>query len=276
MEEGDSSVRRWEDLYIDILVKILQSFDLFELTAGLAHVCSVWRLACSDQFLWMTLDLSILKSNFIKISLEPYVYVDCQSDKTLTSLLKICLNLSCGNILTLIFHYNLYVSDDQLTYTAERRPCLKRLVMPSWNRIKKIGICRAIRMWEYLESLTMPSIANPSYVLEEIGRSYKNFAELKIMWRCDMLFASTLVSFLPNLEVLSVRCAMLSKSALFTILDELDESILEKASRSHKFLTCMSDSCIMCQRTRNDEGLMRWYKYEEDLWKVDEVRSLAI
>ncbi|XP_055826842.1 F-box/LRR-repeat protein At3g48880-like [Solanum dulcamara] len=304
MEEGDSSVRRWEDLDIDILVKILQSFDLFELTAGLAHVCSSWRLACSDQLLWMTLDLSVLKSNFIKIPLEPYVYVDCQSDKTLTSLLKICLNLSSGNIRTLIFHYNLYVSDDQLTYTAERCPHLKRLVMPAWNRIKKTGICRAIHMWEDLESLTMPSIANPPYVMEEIARSCKNFAELKIMGPCDMLFASTLVSFLPNLKVLSVRCTVLSKSALFIILDglkklevlnishcvitedpppapkkilaKLDESIIKKASRLHKFLTCMSDSCIMCQRTRNDEGLMRWYKYEEDLWKVDEVRSLAI
>ncbi|KAJ8529093.1 hypothetical protein K7X08_035928 [Anisodus acutangulus] len=29
----------------------------------------------------------------------------------------------------------------------------------------------------------------------------------------------------------------------------------------------------MCQRTRNDEGLMRWYNYEEDIWKVDEVRD---
>ncbi|CAN4087786.1 unnamed protein product [Withania somnifera] len=303
MEEGDSSVRRWEDLDTDILVKILQSFDLFELSAGLAHVCSAWRLACCDQVLWKTLDLSILKSNFIKIPFEPYVYVDCQSDKTLTSLLKICLNLSRGNIETLIFHYNLYVSDNMLTYTAERCPRLKRLVMPAWNRIKKTGICRAIRMWEDLVSLTMPSIANPPYVMEEIARSCKKFAELKIMGPCDMLFASTLVSFLPNLKVLSVRCTVLSKPSLVLILEglrmlevlnishcvitedpppapmkiirEFDASILEKASRLGKFLTCMSDSCIMCQRTRNNEGLMRWYKYEEDLWKVDEVKSLA-
>ncbi|XP_055826983.1 F-box/LRR-repeat protein At3g48880-like [Solanum dulcamara] len=304
MEEGDSLVRRWEDLDTDLLLKILQFFDLFELSAGVAHVCSTWRLACCDQLLWKTLDLSVLKSNFIKIPLVPYVYVDSESDKTLTRLLKICLNLSRGNILTLIFHYNLYVCNDQLTYTAERCPRLKRLVMPAWNRIQKTGICRAIRIWEDLESLTMPSIANPPFVMEEIARSCKNFAELKIMGPCDMLFASALVSFLPNLKVLSVRCTVLSKTVLVTILDglkklevlnishcvitedpppapkkilaKLDESVLEKVSRLHKFLTCMSDSCIMCQRTRNDEGLMRWYKYEEDIWKMDEVRSLAI
>lgn len=120
-EEGDSVVvRRWEDLENDILVKIFQSLDIFQLTSGLAHVCSAWRLACCDPLLWKTLDLSILRSNFIKIPLEPYVYVDGRSDKTLTRVLKISLNLSRESITSLIFHFNLYVSDDQLTYTAER------------------------------------------------------------------------------------------------------------------------------------------------------------
>ncbi|KAK4489540.1 hypothetical protein RD792_005349 [Penstemon davidsonii] len=305
MEDTCSGMRRWEDMDIDILVKIFQNLNILELTSGVAHVCSTWRLAACDPLLWKTLDLSILRSNFIKIPLEPYVYVDGRSDKTLTRILKIALNLSCGNISFLIFHYNLYVSDDQLTYTAERCPRLKRLVMPAWNRIKKSGICHAVRMWEDLESLTMPSISSPLYLMEEIGKYCKNFSELKIMGPCDILFASTLAAFLPNLKVLSLQCTMLCKDALIIILEglkglevlnishcllvevhpppaqkrvlkELDKSILDRASRLKKFLTCMDDSCIMCQRTRNDEGLLRWYKYEEDLWKVDEVRSLAV
>lgn len=120
MEDGYSIVRRWEDLDIDVLVKIFQSFNIFELTSGIAHVCSAWRLACHDPLLWNTLDLSMLKSNFIIILLDPYVYVDSRSDKELTRLLKISLSLSKKNITTLIFHFNLYVSDYQLTYTAER------------------------------------------------------------------------------------------------------------------------------------------------------------
>ncbi|XP_071929519.1 F-box/LRR-repeat protein At3g48880-like isoform X2 [Coffea arabica] len=251
------------------------------------------------------LDLSLLKSNFIKIPLEPYVYVDGRSDRTLTRVLKIALNLSRGNILTLIFHYNLYVSDDQLTYAAERCPRLKRLVMPAWNRIKKTGICKAVHMWKDLESLTMPSIANPPYLMEEIGKNCKKFSELKIMGPCDIFFASTLVAFVPNLKVLSLRCSILVRDALIILLDglqqlevlnishcllievptppapkkvvsQIDELILQKASRLRNFITCMNQSCIMCQRTRNDEGLIRWYKYEEELWKVDEVKSLAI
>lgn len=305
MEDGYYIGRRWEDLDTDILVKIFQSFDILELTSGIAHVCSAWRMACCDPLLWKTLDLSMMKSNFIKIPLEPYVYVDGRSDKILTRLLKISMSLSRGNITTLIFHFNLFVSDEQLTYTAERCPQLRRLVLPAWNRIKKTGICKAIRAWKDLESLTMPGIANPPYLMEEISKNCKNFRELKIMGPCDKFFASTLATFLPTLKVLSLRCSMLYKEALIIVLDslphlevlnishcllievlpppgpkkvvsEIDQSIIEKASRLREFLTCMNDLCTMCQRTKIDEGLMRWYRYEEGLWKADEVSSLAL
>lgn len=118
--EDNYGIRRWEDLETDILVRIFQSLDIFELTSGIAHVCSAWRWACCDQLLWKTLDLSMIKSNFIKIPLEPFVYVDGRSDTILTRLLKISLSLSKGNTITLILHFNLFISDVQLTYTAER------------------------------------------------------------------------------------------------------------------------------------------------------------
>ncbi|GMJ14936.1 snc1-influencing plant E3 ligase reverse genetic screen 4 [Hibiscus trionum] len=305
MEESTCVSRRWEDLDTDILVKIFQSLDIHQLTSGIAHVCSSWRMACCDPLLWKTLDLSVMRSNFIKIPLEPYVYVDARSDKKLTRLLKTSLSLSQGNIRTLIFHFNLYVSDEQLTYTAERSLRLQRLVIPAWNRIKKTGICKAIRIWRDLESLTMPSIANPSYLMEEIANNCKNFSELKVMGPFDNFFAATIIKYLPKIRVLSLRCSMLLKDALISILDnlqnlevlnishcllieipphpsprrvmrELDQSIVEKASRLREFVTCMKDSCIMCRCTRNDEGLMRWYKYEEGLWKADEVSSLSL
>ncbi|KAL2558615.1 Cytochrome [Forsythia ovata] len=151
---------------------------------------------------------------------------------------------------------------------------------------------------DLIESLTMPSISNPPYLIEEIAKNCKKFSELKIMGPCHIYFASTLATFLPNLKILSIRCSMLFKVALNIILDglkelevlnishcvliehpppspqrvlkELDKSFLEKARRLHKFITCMSDSCITCRRTRNNGGLIRWYKYEADFWKVDE------
>lgn len=151
----------------------------------------------------------------------------------------------------------------------------------------------------------MPRIANPPYLMEQISKNCKNFNKLKIMGHFDVFFASTLAKYLPKLKVLSLRCSAVYKDALITILDslqhlevlnishcifievlpppaskkvvrELDESIRNRASHLREFLTCTDDSCIMCQRTRNDDGLMRWYKYEEGLWKADEVSSLAL
>ncbi|KAK6117610.1 hypothetical protein DH2020_048657 [Rehmannia glutinosa] len=270
MEDTCCVSRRWDDMDIDILFKIFQNLNIFELTSGVGHVCRTWRMAACDPLLWKTLDMSLLKSNFIKIPLEPYVYVDGRSDKTFTRVLKISLNLSRGNVSTLIFHYNMYVSDDQLAYTADRCPRLKRLVMPAWNRIKKTGICRAVRIWQDLESLTMPSISNP------VPRG-GNFPKLQEILRDALII---ILEGLKGLEVLNISHCLVVEvpphPAPRRVLIELDKSILERASRLKTFLTCMSDSCIMCQRTRNDEGLIRWYKYEEDLWKVDEVSSLAV
>ncbi|KAK4737110.1 hypothetical protein R3W88_000807 [Solanum pinnatisectum] len=147
-----------------------------------------------------------MPSNFIRISIPSYVFVDTPSREKLTCILKICLNLSHGNILTLIFHYNLYVDNNQLTYTAKRCPRLKRLVMPSWEKLDKQTICSAFHEWKDVESLTMPSLEKPAYVIEKIGRSCKKISKLKIMTPCDILFAYALVSFLTNLNVLSVRC----------------------------------------------------------------------
>ncbi|XP_031255643.1 F-box/LRR-repeat protein At3g48880-like [Pistacia vera] len=123
----------------------------------------------------------------------------------------------------------------------------------------------------------------------------------------DVLFTSTIVKFLPNLKVLSLRCSAIVEDALLLILDDLPnlevlnishslliegpllspmmlekiikrpkKIILEKAARLREFLTCIEHSCIMCQRTRSYEGFMRWYKYEEGLWKMDEARSFAL
>ncbi|KAG2329593.1 hypothetical protein Bca52824_000773 [Brassica carinata] len=243
MEEEYESrrLRRWEELDTDILVRIFLKFRVFEL----ARVCSEWRTVCCDPIL----------SSFIKIPFEPYVYVERPSDEALTRILKLSMNLSGGNTRTLVFHFNLLLSDDQLTYTAERR-----IVLPAWNRIKKTGICKAIRTWKDLESLTMPSIANPPYLLTEIAKNCKNFKELKIMALIKILDG------LPDLEVLDVSHSYLVEFSGW-------QPQQKKASRLKRFLTCMEhETCVMCQRTENDEGVVSWYKYEEDEWKVDEVK----
>lgn len=153
--------------------------------------------------------------------------------------------------------------------------------------------------------MTMPSIAHPPYIMEEISRNCKNFYSLKIMGTFDLRFASTVSSCFPKLKILSLRCSILTKEALLYILDsmdhlkvlnishcmlleslapvgrkqiirELDKSFLRKALRLHEFYHCISPSCTTCQRMVSDEGLMRWYKYEDWFWRQEEVSSLAL
>ncbi|XP_061997309.1 F-box/LRR-repeat protein At3g48880-like [Rosa rugosa] len=313
--DGDSHItlRRWEGLPSDIVQKILVESD-FDDTSGLTSlisrlhcgaVCSAWRSILSDPQLWNTLDLSTMKSDFIYIHVEPDVYVSEKTDSRLNCILKTSLSLSRRNITTLLFNLNLYVPDHLFTYTAERSPKLKRLVMPVWNRISIAGIRKAIASWKDLESLTIGNINSYNYdfLMRQISTNCKNFSELKLIGTCNF-FASALVRYVPKLKVLSLRCSNLLKEDLIAILNglqdlevlnishcvllntrprtriiltELDPFILGKAFRLRRFITCMkSESCVMCQRAREDEGIMRWYRYEEGLWKVDEVDSLAL
>lgn len=176
-------------------------------------------------------------------------------------------------------------------------------MLPAWNRLKKEFIFNAIQFCENLESLTMPTVPHPEFVFSSIALHCKNFRELKVMGPIEVDFVENLVRSLRNLKVLSLRCTAINRDALIKILDdlkclevlnishsylvdtrngtvivrELDETIMEKASKLKRFVTCMEHkTCVMCQRTYEDEGVMRWYKYEEGLWKADEIASLHL
>ncbi|GKB41785.1 F-box/LRR-repeat protein, partial [Tanacetum coccineum] len=297
--------RKWEDMHNDILVKIFQTIHIVELTPGIGQVCRSWRDAASDPIMWRTLDLSMMKSYYIRMPSYPYIFVGPESDKLVTKVLKNALILSRGNISALFFHVYLFVSEEQFAFTAERCPRLKRLVLPAWDRITRPALYKAISMWKDLESLTMPSISDPFYIMDEISKNCKNFSQLKIMGRFGMSYARALAICLPNLKVLSLRCTMLLRDALIKVLDglkhlkvlnishcilveilqpsapkkvfeELDEEIIRKARHIRQFITCMNDVCVMCKRTRLDKGLLRWFNYEEGIWKEDEVSFVVI
>jgi hypothetical protein len=115
----------WElllkNLNNDVLVEIFKHFDIFESTSAVGRFVEAWEKASKDQPLYQTLDFSMLKSDFIKTPiLKPYVWVSSHSDTALYNFLLLALDLSQGNIKTLIFHYNLYLTNDQFIYTARR------------------------------------------------------------------------------------------------------------------------------------------------------------
>ncbi|CAH8354196.1 unnamed protein product [Eruca vesicaria subsp. sativa] len=288
----------WEKLNVEILVRIFHNcFSLEERTTSglaLAHVCGGWRAASCDPLLWNTLDLSLMEPIFIPTALSQYMFHAMRrSERKLARILKLSLSLSKGNISTLIFPYNLFLSDEMVTYTAERCPNLRRLVLPDWNNNAK----------QYCQKGKTPSVPDPHVVFESIAVNCKNFKELKTMGSIDLNFAKTLVGLLPNLEVLSLRCSAIHRDALITILNKLkslevlnishsylvvpkqkriivrklNKKIKNEGSKLKQFLTCMEyETCVMCQRTEKDEGNISWDDYEEGLWKADEISSLHL
>ncbi|PIA27674.1 hypothetical protein AQUCO_07600085v1, partial [Aquilegia coerulea] len=291
LECVNSQGRRWEDMPEDMLSKIFMSLNTMDMIDGVRQVCSswrhAWRVTSSDPNVWKTIDLGMLKSVFIPTSVQPYRW-------------KTALKLSHLNVRTLVFDIDLYLKDEHLTYVAQRSPYLKRLVLPAWNCITESCIEEAVLQWPELESLTMP--CSGKHVFKHIGKNCKNFTELKIMdGPFDILIAANISYYLPKLKVLSLRCSLIHEEAISFILENmkhlevlnlshslfviepekpqwflttLDNSILEKASRLKRLITCENICCAFCQRMAIDKGYLNWYKLQS-LWRTDEVSSLA-
>ncbi|KAL5718409.1 hypothetical protein ACHQM5_011314 [Ranunculus cassubicifolius] len=303
-ENSTGIKRKWEDMEFDVLVRIFLSFNIVEIASTVSRVCRSWRLACCDPLLWKTTDFTVIQSNYIKIPAPPYVWVADAFDKEFMKTIMIVMGLSSGNAKRLVFHFDLYLKDEQLIYVSERSPHLKELVLPAWNRITKGGICKAIRNWGELESLVMPSIRDPAYILEEISLNCKNFTQLKVMGTLDIMFATKIIKYVPKLKRLSLRCCKLNKDALIMIMENLEcleilnishclfvnerpfpggKQLLRKvdtdvfviAARLHNFYTCQDKLCVVCSQMMTDEGCLRWYRCEEGEWRKDEICSFS-
>ncbi|KAF3448535.1 hypothetical protein FNV43_RR09248 [Rhamnella rubrinervis] len=228
-----------------------------------------WNDAPHDILLKIFLDLNMIKSGSFDIPQEAYAWSDEESEEKLLHILKNAMNLSSGNMTCLVFHFYAFLKNEHLICAAERSPKLKRLALPAWNQ------------------------------LNAIDTHCKNFTQLKIMCPFDLEFAKAIIKYTPELKVLSLRRALVYKDALTHILNKLkhlevlnvkhcllddsehdgfivayrkyEEETIEKASRLKNFLFCQESSCPTCQRAFDDEGILKWFEYEEGLWRADEL-----
>ncbi|KAJ0106250.1 hypothetical protein Patl1_18743 [Pistacia atlantica] len=306
MFSGSSSSRNWQTMDYDILVKIFTVLNLTDMVFGVSRVCKSWRFACRDPLLWATLNLNRLKANSTDIlPSETCALLDNQSSWwRVMCILKNAFNLGCNNVTRLIFHYSMYINDEHLVYAAIRFPRVKHLVLPPCNQITVDGFHAAIQRWQELVSLIVPYICSPSKIMQMISANCKNFSILKVMLPFDLEFATTLFIYLPGLKVLSLRSVMVDKNALTIILKlmdgleklnlshcrlievprtpgpvtlfrEMDNSIIAKASHLKEFCYCQELSCSICLFEHTDENFLKWYAYDEGLWREDEITSLA-
>ncbi|EXB37392.1 hypothetical protein L484_024320 [Morus notabilis] len=133
--------------------------------------------------------------------------------------------------------------------------------------------------------------------MTSIGANCKNFSEIKILCSFDLDFADAIVTNAPNLKFLSLRCTVACKEALLYALKslehlevlnlthlrvadkagherhpaggllfrEVDNELIENASRLKKFITCTDRSCPKCNGgTIADEEFMRGNQFDEE------------
>ncbi|KAJ7944888.1 F-box/LRR-repeat protein [Quillaja saponaria] len=165
-------------------------------------------------------------------------------------------------------------------------------------------------MLEGLESLTVPCVTCYSYMLEAIGKNCRNFSELKVLCPLDIEFAESLIKHIPKLKILSLRCSLVYTEALRCILKgleylevlnlshsmffaELDHEGAETSniliqrggeipaamdvSRLERLVACQGEtSCFLCQLMLENPSVGgRGYRFQEAMWREDEISSLA-
>ncbi|XP_062119554.1 F-box/LRR-repeat protein At3g48880-like [Humulus lupulus] len=295
----------WKDLPFDILVKIFMALDILDVVAGVSRVCTSWRAASRDPKIWNSIDLSKVKFNSGRIpETSDDLYIDGPSNKIML-VLKNSLKLNRGNVSCLIFQFYAFLTNEHLLYIAERTPNLKRLVLPAWNKLDVDGFDEAIKHWSNLESLTVPCVYSPCNMMKSIGAYCNNFSEIKIMCPVDSDFALSIASHTPNLKVLSLRCTVVFKQALLILLkklnklevlnlahslmvcdtrepgfllvfEEIDDEIIKNTKHVKTLITCQKNACPMCRVAVDQEDFLKWYNYEEENWKLDEIPSLTV
>lgn len=183
-----------------------------------------------------------------------------------------------------------------------RTPNLKRLVLPLTGNISKIGIETAMKSWSGLESMTITSIFKDRHYFTAIGKYCPNIVRLKFTCTFEQEEAEAVVNYTPNLKELSIRFVIVNLRALCLVLNSLKDLevvnishslIVDKldgefemyslrnlrnhldASYYRKLIVCETGECLRCQNGRNNDPRRLPHGPLEDIWRQDEITSLA-
>ncbi|XP_024171559.1 F-box/LRR-repeat protein At3g48880 [Rosa chinensis] len=243
----------WADLDKDVLVGIFMTLNVVELIRGVS-VCKSWLEAASEPCLWKTIDLS-------KLEVKNFNQQREQSSQRVMDIVNSSFSLSGGTISCFIFHFYAYITSQHLAIGQHCKnlrelkmmhrfdmncaenilayaPSLK-VISLRCNRVhrdaslKVAGFEAALKNWPQLESLTIPCDFLVE-IMEVIGKHCNKSAEMKLM--CDFYeeYAEAVAAYIPNLKVLSLRCAEVSRGAVLHILNQMNH--LQVLNLSHSYI----------------------------------------
>ncbi|XP_004296213.1 PREDICTED: F-box/LRR-repeat protein At3g48880-like [Fragaria vesca subsp. vesca] len=201
----------------DILIRIFMTLNVVELVC-VASVCKSWREAAFEPCLWEVVDFSKLKATNFNPQRE-------QSSHRVINILSSAFRLCGGTISCLIFHLNTYITSQQLVLVS------KRLVLPVQDTERLVnGSEEAAKNWPKLESLTIRGRFTIEF-MKAIGQHCNNLIELKMLCLVDMDCAESIIAYAPSLKVSSIEFNMVHRDAMLSLLKEMKQ--LEELSMSH-------------------------------------------
>lgn len=157
----------WEDLNLDILMKIFDGISSSDLSCNISSVCCSWQLACWYILCWAN-KKNLLDLGLIRPALANAKFTSSR-DRVLMKLLKSILddNDTLGNIYlenwrlsirTLLFPEDLKISDAHLIYASQRTKGIDRLVLLGSSEITGRGFAKAICNWRNVNSVQLEKL----------------------------------------------------------------------------------------------------------------------
>ncbi|CAH8392037.1 unnamed protein product [Eruca vesicaria subsp. sativa] len=270
MDKADSSkqVSKWETLDRDILSVIFRKLNVEDLTMGASRVCISWFLASHNKSLWKTIDLEKFQEvdKRLKTLLSRIVFTENfkqsfinETSRSLRNITKFSRSVPEN----LFFGCCSSLDDECLMLAAASMPNIEKLALPRWCYLSKVG--------ERCSNLT-----NFKYV----GCLGKETAE-------------KIVSYLKNIERLSLQYAYISRPGVLRLITGLQdlvilnishcrefddetvtmENIVQAANQKHvQFIRC-SNNCTGCKDKRWFEGFR---SYGSESWRNDEIKELEL
>ncbi|XP_008232892.1 PREDICTED: F-box protein FBW2-like [Prunus mume] len=257
--------RRWEDLQMDCLVKVLVEVGMESLLLDVPFVCKSWYKATLNPSCWQ----SLISPDNKCIEVWPWDVSECPNFQNLmdrfaseyqidgdrcsvTAFLKFVINRSSGNATVLKLPKCCTV--EAFEFAANVCPGLVTLSLPGNVLDNKHTNLELIGKWKNLEVLSLGSCLNLAKILAIIQTHCKNFYGLDLSKGfVDEREALSIVKLVPNIKYLNLKGAKVSRDSLVTLLcgckdlvmfdardcsgfDENDDELSKLASHISKFM----------------------------------------
>ncbi|CAL8991770.1 unnamed protein product [Prunus brigantina] len=233
--------RRWEDLDVDCLLIVLGRVGMESLLLGVPFVCKSWYKASLDPSFWQCLILPDFHDGFMVARFSYFAknqhwiatpfyrkfirqYRISKYRFSMTGFVKLVVSRSRGNATSLSLPE---CSNRLLRLVANTCPSLKALSLPRNFVLRQSSIIMELtEKLKHLESLSLGCSTDITEILSQISLHCKNFRRLDV-FRASLCKDEVLsiVKFVPNIEYLSLRRAIIRRCDLITLLQGCRELV---------------------------------------------------